>query len=125
MFDLVNDETSIKLLREFHDKSKYVVAVCHGSAALINVKLADGTNLIAGEKVTGFSDAEEVIANRPKDMPFHLEDSLNVASNGGYEKAAEAWAPKVLVSSTKKLMTGQNPASAHPLAIELLKKLQA
>jgi putative intracellular protease/amidase len=125
MMDLVDDKNSIKLIREFYEASLYVVAVCHGAAALVNVKLADGSYLIAGERVTGFSDAEEVVANRPQDMPFHLQDALNKSSGGHYEKSSEAWAPHVIVSSTKKLMTGQNPASAKGLAEELLKKLQA
>lgn len=122
MFDLVNDTVSINLIREFYDSDRIVTCVCHGSAALINVKLADGSRLIAGEAVTGFSDAEEV-AFKVTDMPFHLEDELNKASGGHYEKSAKEWEPKVIVSPTKKLLTGQNPASAKPLAEALLKKI--
>ncbi|OBT66734.1 hypothetical protein VE03_04124 [Pseudogymnoascus sp. 23342-1-I1] len=125
MFDLVDDATSIQLIREFHEASRTVVALCHGAAALLNVKLADGSNYIEGEKVTGFSNEEEIAVDRQKDMPFHLEDALNKASGGNYERSGEAWAPHVAVSSTKKLLWGQNPASAHPLAVELLKALQA
>ena len=123
MFDLVDNLVSQKLIREFYDAPRIVSAVCHGTAALLNVTLADGSRLIAGERVTGFSDAEEVAVDREKDMPFHLEDALDKASNGNYEKSEEAWAPKVIVSSTKALLTGQNPASAKGLAIELLKKV--
>ena len=123
MFDLVDSEVSIQLIREFYEADKYVTAVCHGAAALVNATLSDGSYLIAGEAVTGFSDAEEVWANRPRDMPFHLEEALDKSSGGHYEKAEEAWAPKVIVSKTKKLITGQNPASAKGLAEELLKKL--
>jgi hypothetical protein len=125
MFDLVNDPISIKLIREFHDASRIVTALCHGSAALLNVTLADGSHLIKGERITGFSNDEEIAVDRVKDMPFHLEDYLNEASSGHYEKAANAWDPHVTVSSTKKLFSGQNPASAKPLAIELLKALNA
>ena len=124
MFDLVDNATSIKLIREFYDDSRIVAAVCHGSAALLNVTLGDGSKLIAGERITGFSNAEEIAVDRQKDMPFHLETYLDSASNGHYEKSEEAWAPKVIVSSTKKLLTGQNPASAKGVAIELLKKVQ-
>src|ERR1700760_4536770 len=106
MFDEVDNPMSIKLIREFYDAGKFVTAVCHGTAALLNVKLEDGTHLLAGERVTGFSDAEEIIVDRVKDMPFHLEDALDKASGGHYEKAAEPWAPKVIVSSTKKLVMG-------------------
>jgi putative intracellular protease/amidase len=92
MFDLVDSEVSIQLIREFYEADKYVTAVCHGAAALVNATLSDGSYLIAGEAVTGFSDAEEVWANRPKDMPFHLEEALDKSSGGHYEKAEEAWA---------------------------------
>ncbi|OBT52230.1 hypothetical protein VE04_07412 [Pseudogymnoascus sp. 24MN13] len=125
MFDLVDDATSIQLIREFHKASCTVVALCHGAAALLNVKLADGSHYIEGEKVTGFSNEEEIAVDRQKDMPFHLEDALNNASGGNYERSKEAWAPHVTVSSTKKLLWGQNPASAQPLAVELLKALKA
>jgi putative intracellular protease/amidase len=123
MFDLVDSEVTIQLIREFYEADKYVTAVCHGVAALVNATLSDGSLLIAGEAVTGFSDAEEIWANRPKDMPFHLEEALDKSSGGHYEKAPEAWSPKVIVSKTKKLITGQNPASAKGLAEDLLKKL--
>lgn len=127
MFDLVNNKVSLQLIREFHKSGRIVSAVCHGSAALVNATLADGTKLIAGEAVTGFSDEEEVIANRPQDMPFSLEDALNKASGGNYEKATAAWAPHVVTSAlkTKKLLTGQNPASAKGFAEELLKFIES
>ncbi|TVY81663.1 Glutamine amidotransferase-like class 1 domain-containing protein [Lachnellula suecica] len=122
MFDLVNDADSIKLIREFYESDRIVFAVCHGAAALLNVKVADGSLLIAGERVTGFSNGEEV-AFGVTTMPFHLQDALDKASGGLYEKADKAWDPKVIVSSDKKLATGQNPASAKPLAEELLKMI--
>jgi len=124
MFDLVDNPTSISLIREFYDASKIVTFLCHGAAAALNVTLADGTKLIAGEKVTGFSNQEEIDVDREKDMPFHLQTYLDNASGGHYEKAAKAWDPHVVVSGTKKLLMGQNPASAKPLAEALLKKIQ-
>ncbi|KAH8657197.1 putative parkinson disease 7 domain-containing protein 1 [Tricladium varicosporioides] len=125
MFDLVDNPVSTQLIREFYEADKMVSAVCHGSAALLKATLADGSLLVTGEKITGFSNAEEIAVDRQKDMPFHLETALDNASGGNYEKSEAAWAPHVIVSSTKKLLTGQNPASAQPLAVELLKKLKA
>ena len=55
-------------------------------------------------------------------MPFHLETALDKASGGHYEKAAKAWDPHVTVDG--KLLMGQNPNSANPLAVELLKVLE-
>ncbi|KAF7163928.1 hypothetical protein CNMCM6106_000700 [Aspergillus hiratsukae] len=59
MFDLANNATSHALIREFYENGKVVSAVCHGPAALVNVKLSGGSYLVAGQKVTGLSDAEE------------------------------------------------------------------
>jgi hypothetical protein len=125
MFDLVDNEGSIKLIREFHESDRIVSAVCHGSAALLNATLSDGTKLIAGSGVTGFSDAEEIAVDRQKDMPFHLEDALDRASGGKYEKSGEAWAPHVVKVPAKKLFTGQNPASAKGLAEAVLKFIES
>lgn len=124
MFDLVENDISTALIREFYESSKIVSALCHGSAALLNATLSSGEKLIKNKRVTGFSNAEEIAVDRQKDMPFHLETYLNTASNGFYEKAPEAWGPKVIVTANGKLLTGQNPASAHPLALEILKVLQ-
>ena len=124
MFDLVDNTVSHQLIREFWEAGKMVAAVCHGSAALLKAKLANGDLLLKGRRVTGFSNQEEIEVDRQKDMPFHLETALNVASNGFYEKAPAAWAPKAIVTANGKLLTGQNPSSAGPLAEEILKVLQ-
>lgn len=112
MFDLANNETSHALVREFYENGKVVSAVCHGPAALVNVKLTNGNYLVAGQKVTGLSNAEEEIMKFTKDMPFLLETELQ--KNGGlYDKAENPFGAKVVVSGQNgKLITGQNPSSA-------------
>jgi putative intracellular protease/amidase len=124
MFDLVDNAISQQIIREFWEAGKIVSAVCHGAAALLKAKLANGDLLIKGHRVTGFSNEEEIAVDRQKDMPFHLETALNVASNGFYEKAPVAWGPKAIVTANGRLLTGQNPASAGPLAEEILRVLQ-
>lgn len=128
MYDLATDTTSIQLIREFHDADRIIVALCHGSAALVNVKLADGSPLLTGQRVTGFSDTEEeqAYANKivPPGMPFSLQKALDKASGGGYEKSMEAWRPHVIVEKGGKMLFGQNPNSAHPLGEALLKVLK-
>lgn len=113
MWDLVNNETSHKLINEFYAHNKIVSAVCHGPAAIANVKLPSGEFLIAGQAVTGFSNTEEDAVGLSKVMPFMLQDSLDKASGGKYVKADDDWAKKVVVSRGGRLITGQNPASAE------------
>jgi len=55
-----------------------------------------------------------------KDVPFLLETELK-ALGGEYEKAPEDWAAWVVADGN--LYTGQNPASAGPLAERIKKDL--
>jgi len=112
MFDLATDETSHKLINEFYTHNKIISAVCHGPAALTNVKIPGGGYLLDGQAVTGFSNSEEDAAGVTKDMPFQLEDALNKATGGKYVKAEKDWGAKVVVARGGRLITGQNPASA-------------
>lgn len=92
----------------------------------MNVKLADGSSLLDGKLVTGFSDEEEdqAYSNKiaPPNMPFHLQQALNKVSGGRYEKAQQAWESHVI--SSPRLLLGQNPPSAHDLGIALLEVLK-
>ncbi|KAL9055242.1 MAG: hypothetical protein Q9162_003652 [Coniocarpon cinnabarinum] len=119
MFDLATDAQSQQLIREFYEKSKVVSAVCHGPAALTNVKLSDGSYLVSGQEVTGFSNSEEDAMSLSSAMPFMLETQLG--ANGGKFVKANDWASKVVTSGKgNKLITGQNPASAGPIGEAIL-----
>ena len=124
MFDLANDETSHALIREFVDADKVVAGVCHGSIALANVELDDGSFLVAGQPVTGFSNAEEEEIQLTEAMPFLVETVLQ--QNGGqYGKAPETWAEYLASGRDGKLLTGQNANSAGPLARLVLEEIGA
>jgi putative intracellular protease/amidase len=119
MLDLATNKDSQALIAEFYESGRIVSAVCHGPAALVNVKLSDGEWLIAGAEVTGFSNAEEDSIDYSKFMPFMLEDELNQKSGGHFVKAEQDWGEKVVVAKDGRLITGQNPFSATKLAHEL------
>lgn len=125
MFDLATLPALHDLIREMHASNRIIAAVCHGPAALVNVKLDDGSYLIANSAVTGFADAEEVALGTQLGLPFSLEQALNVNSGGGFRKAEENLEACVVVAQEGRLMTGQNPASARPLAEAILEKLRA
>lgn len=125
MFDLATHPASHALIRSHHASNAIIAAVCHGPAALVNVKLDDGTYLIANAPVTGFSNAEEDGMGFLKDMPFSLEDALNRSSGGKFEKAPGGnFEPWVVVANGGRLMTGQNPASSKGIGEEVLKALK-
>lgn len=121
MFDLAHDATSHTLIREFYENGKVVSAVCHGPAALVNVKLTYGKYLVAGQSVTGLSNEEEEIMQFTKDMPFLLETELR--NHGGiYDKAESPFGAKVVSSGPGGLLvTGQNPSSAAVIGGVLIK----
>ena len=126
MYDLVKDTTSQGLIRSFYESSKVVSAVCHGPAALLNVKLSDGSLLIKDQNVTGFTNTEEDQVGLSGAMPFMLETEMaKNAGNASLFQKADPWGEKVVVSGKGKLLTGQNPASAGPLGEAILKAIKA
>lgn len=121
MWDMPDNPESIALLEDFARADKPVGAVCHGPAALVNVRRPDGSYLIEGLRVTGFTDGEEAAVGLTDVVPFLLEDRLK--ERGGLYSQADDFSPYVLTDGT--LITGQNPASSAPAARALLDLLRA
>ena len=119
MWDLANDSDSIALIQDALAAEKPVAAVCHAPAALKNVKNADGTPLVKGKSVTGFSNSEEDAVGLSDIVPFLLEDTLK--EQGGEYSRGDDWAVHVVEDGL--LITGQNPASSEEAAKRLLAKL--
>ena len=59
LWDLSEDRHSIKLIETMYAAGKPVGAVCHGPAAFRHAKAPDGSPLVRGKSVTGFSNTEE------------------------------------------------------------------
>ena len=119
LWDLAEDQKSISLIETMYAAGKPVAAVCHAPGVLRHTKAADGTPLVKGKSVAGFTNTEEEAVQLTNIVPFLVEDMLK--SNGGeYSKGAD-WQPYVVTAGN--LITGQNPASSEPAAQELLKML--
>ena len=119
LWDLSEDRDSIKLIETLYAAGKPVAAVCHGPAAFRRAKAPDGSPLVRGKSVTGFSDTEEAAAGLTEVVPFLVEDMLK--QNGGdYSKAAD-WQP--YTTADGNLITGQNPASSAETARALQAQL--
>jgi len=121
VIDLPFDQTNAKLASQFYQAGKITSAVCHGPAALVGAVNASGNSIFAGKSATGFSNAEENIVDKVKEIPFLLEDKIK-ALGGKYEKASEPWKSHVVVDGN--LITGQNPASAAGVGEAILKALK-
>ena len=76
MWDLAEDENSIRLLESFLAAGKTFALVCHSSGALRHVKTPDGKPLVEGKTVTGFTNGEEEEVGLTKVVPFLVEDEL-------------------------------------------------
>ena len=118
MFDLYDHPEVNRIVAALYEDGRPVAADCHGPAALAAVRLSDGELLVSGKRLTAKSNAEEGDWARAN-YPFLLEDKL-VAANAVFSAAApyEPW-----VVRDGHLLTGQNPASAGPLALALLDAL--
>jgi len=117
MWDLPNNKTLQEIIRKlYEDRGEIVAAVCHGPGGLINVKLSNGKYLVEGKEVTCFSNEEERSMGLEKVVPFLLEDAMK--ERGAVVKTGKPW--EECVRRSERLLTGQNPVSAGPLATEMV-----
>jgi putative intracellular protease/amidase len=121
LWDLANDKDSIRLVESMHQSGKLVTAVCHAPGIFRDTKAADGSPLVKGKKVTGFTNTEEEAVQLTKVVPFLVEDVLK--ENGGVYSKGTDWAPYVVTDGN--LITGQNPASSAPAAEAALAYLKS
>jgi putative intracellular protease/amidase len=119
LWDLAEDQASIDLIEFMLAAGKPVALVCHAPGVLRDVKGLDGSPIVQGKAVTGFTNTEEQAAGLTEIVPFLVEDML-VQNGGHYSKVAD-WQPYVVKDGL--LITGQNPASSAPAAKELLEQL--
>ncbi|MBQ4837985.1 MULTISPECIES: DJ-1/PfpI family protein [Pseudoalteromonas] len=109
MFDLHQHEPLKQTISKVYENSGVVAGVCHGPAAFVDVKLSDGSYLVEGKRVNGFTNAEEHAFGSKwlKDFPFLLQDKLE-------ERGAKFEQDGVMLNQVTvdgRLITGQNPFS--------------
>lgn len=119
LWDLAEDQDSITLIETFLRSGKPVALVCHAPGVLRHARNEDGTALVSGRKVTGFTNSEEEGVQLTDIVPFLVEDEL-IKLGGDYSKIGD-WESYVVEDGL--LITGQNPASSSATADALLVKL--
>ncbi|MBD3878519.1 MAG: type 1 glutamine amidotransferase domain-containing protein [Quinella sp. 1Q5] len=120
MWDFADSAAIDKVTREIYERGGVVSAVCHGPAALVNVKLSDGSYLVAGKNLTAFTNGEEEAVQATDIVPFLLETKLK--EHGAIHHAAANWSNHVVEDG--RLITGQNPASAGGVGEAVVKLLE-
>ena len=120
LWDLAEDRNSIALIEKMYASGKPVAAVCHAPAVFRHTKTPDGSFLINGKSVTGFSNSEEDAVQLSGIVPFLLEDELK-AKGANYSKVDD-WHPYAITDGN--LITGQNPASSDAVAKAVLEAIK-
>jgi putative intracellular protease/amidase len=122
MFSFRDNQDVHDALRRFYESEKPVCVYCHGTAALVDLKLSDGSYLVAGKTVTGFANVEEDFSDTfvgRQVMPFRVEDELKRRGanyvQGGLFKA--------FAVRDGRLITGQQQYSARKVAEMLIEAL--
>ncbi|WP_028863890.1 type 1 glutamine amidotransferase domain-containing protein [Psychromonas aquimarina] len=121
MWDFTNDDELHILIRKMYEGGKVVSAVCHGVAALQNVRLSNGEYLIKGKKGTGFPYFDETIIGVKRFVPYNLEKTLKERGMI-YSKAMLPLMRHTVVDG--RLITGQNPNSTTQTAQKALEVIQ-
>lgn len=120
LWDLTQNADSIRLIQEFLLQDKPVGAVCHAPAVLLKTQYPDGTPVLEGIKVTGFTNSEEEAVGLTQVVPFLLEDELK-KRGGNYQRTGDF---KPFYVRDGWVITGQNPASSETTARALLRALR-
>lgn len=117
MWDFPDNELLVKIGASIYDRGGVVGAVCHGATGLLNIKLSDGKYLIAGKNVSAFTNEEEVAVGLNDVVPFLLASAL--IDRGAKHTKVPNFQTHVEVD--ERLVTGQNPASAKGVGVEMVK----
>lgn len=122
MYDFPDNAELQRITREIYENEGVVSAVCHGYCGLLNTRLSDGSLLLDGREITGFSWLEEKLAFVDKLVPYDVEKQSK-ERGALYQKATLPLVPFTVTDGT--LVTGQNPASAKGTAEAVAKLLAA
>ncbi len=123
MFQFRDNVTLQNLIRTFYESGRPTAALCHGTAALVNVKTSKGQYLVKGKKLTGFSLAEDDFADKAvnaKLFTWNVEPALK--ERGARYTQAGLWADYAVAD--KNLITGQQQNSGRSVARLVMAQLQ-
>ena len=118
--DLACNQDFASLSAKHYEDGGIIGAVCHGPAALLPITLSNGEKLLADKSVTGFTREEEIDFGTIDKVPYLLEESL--ARTALRYNKVQPW--NSFIVQDERVITGQNPASAHAVA-EAMSKLLA
>ncbi|SDY32082.1 Putative intracellular protease/amidase [Jannaschia faecimaris] len=119
MWDFADNADIARLVSGIYAKEGVVGAVCHGPAGLLGATKPDGSPLVAGLRVNGFTDSEEHAVGLTDQVPYLLETRLRELG-GKFDNGAD-WDAFAVTDS--RLVTGQNPQSAEKVGAQMVDAL--
>ncbi|WP_293751730.1 type 1 glutamine amidotransferase domain-containing protein [uncultured Paraglaciecola sp.] len=121
MFDFPDNAAIKNIVKYLYQNGKIVSAVCHGPAALVNVKLDNGQWFAANKNMSAFTNEEELflIPDAETVFPFLLQDKLS--EQGSNFKAGDLYLEQVIQDG--QVLTGQNPWSVWKLSEDIIRAL--
>jgi putative intracellular protease/amidase len=122
MFQFRDHEDLKGAITTFYEAHKPTAALCHGTCALLDVKLSDGSYLIEGKTMTGFANVEEDFSDASvgqKTMPFRIEDD----ARGRGANYVQAGLFKAFAIRDMNLITGQQAYSGTKVAEFVIESL--
>jgi putative intracellular protease/amidase len=120
MWDFADNQELAAIAAAIYEAGGVVGAVCHGPAALVNLKLSNGAYLVANKTVAAFTNEEEAAVGLTDIVPFLLEAKL-IERGANFTKVANFQA---CVVEYDRLVTGQNPASAAGVGEKMVELMQ-
>lgn len=120
MWDFADNAELAEIARQIYENNGIVSAVCHGPAGLVNIKLSNGNYLVDGKNINAFTNEEETAVKLEKVVPYSLETKL-IERGARFEKSG-LWQEHVTVD--QRVVTGQNPQSAHGVGEAVLAELR-
>jgi putative intracellular protease/amidase len=109
-------------VRDFYEARKPTAALCHGTSALLDVRLSDGSYLIEGKAMTGFAGVEEDFTDAAVGqtvMPFRIEDEAKARG----ANFIQAGLFKPFAVRDQNLITGQQQYSGEKVALAVIEAL--
>jgi putative intracellular protease/amidase len=116
MWDFPDNDSLKSLLEEFNFQGKFIGAVGHGVAGLLNLETSPEIPLLRGRQVSSYSNSEEQVSGLAGTIPFLLESSL-VSRAALYTSKPNFLSHMVMDGN---IITGQNSTSAREVAMKLL-----
>ncbi|CAO3644806.1 unnamed protein product [Cunninghamella echinulata] len=125
LYDYPKAKGLISIAEKINQNGGIISAVCHGPIILPYIKDTDGSSIIKGKTITGFSTEGEIkfdVLSKIESDGVKTVEEAAAEVNAKYIPPSEPLA--VCVQEDGRVLTGANPASATPLAEAVVKAFE-